>query len=132
MGVYDVDNVSPATSAYVDFVISDNVTWTDALQFGTPGDTSWSFTGQNFRLDIKGNKDQTIPLLSITSSVGQIVVDDPVQRVLHFLVPEAALNAGLVPGHYVYDLIMFDNSVPPIRIQLCQGKFHFGVGVTGG
>ena len=132
MGVYNIDDVSPATSAYVDFVISDNVTWEDALQFGTPGDTSWSFTDQNFRLDIKGNKEQTVPLLSITSNVGQSVVDDPVQRILHTFVPEANLNAALVPGHYIYDLVMLDGSVPPVRVQLCHGKFNFGIGITGG
>jgi hypothetical protein len=121
----------PQTSAYVDIATSTNVTWEDAFQFGTPGDTSWSFNGQNFRLDIKGNKIQTSPLLSISSGAGQIVVDDPVQRVLHTLVPETVIGI-LVPGEYEYDLIMFDNLSPPTRIALMHGKFRLQEGITGG
>ena len=52
------------TKAKVNLVIDNNMTWIDAFQFGTVGDTTWSFTGQNFRLDIKGNRDQTAALLS--------------------------------------------------------------------
>ena len=121
------------TAARVDVVTPDNATWTDAFQFGVLGDTSWSFTGQSFRLDIKGNiYTQTAALLSLLSSGAQIVVLDPVARILQMNVPEATLTGALVPGEYQYDLIMFDTSVPPIRIPLMYGKFHLTHGVTGG
>lgn len=121
------------TAARVDVVTPDNATWTDAFQFGIQGDTSWSFTGMAFRLDIKGNKfTQTAALLSLTSAAGQIVVLDPVQRILQLNVSEATLTGGLVPGEYVYDLIMFDTSVPPIRTPLMYGEFKLVHGVTGG
>lgn len=121
------------TAARVDIVTGDNVTWIDAFQFGVAGDTTWSFTGQNFRLDIKGNKNtEAVALLSITSGAGQIVVDDAVNRILHTLVPESTITAALVPGEYQYDLVMYDNSNPAQRIALMYGKFKLYHGVTGG
>lgn len=123
------------TAARIDFVVQTNQTWEDALQFGTVGDTSWSFTGQNFRLDLKSNKytQPSSSMLSVTSGAGQIVVIDPVQRILQFNVPESIFSAAaIIPGEYDYDLIMFDGSVPPVRIPLAYGKFHMKLGVTGG
>jgi hypothetical protein len=121
------------TAARIDIVTPDNTTWTDAFQFGIQGDTSWSFTSQNFRLDIKGNKyTQAVALLSLTSGAGQLVVQDPVQRILQMNVPEATLTGSLVPGEYQYDLVMIDTSIPPIRIALMYGSFKLTHGVTGG
>lgn len=121
------------TSARVDIVTGNNVTWADAFQFGVLGDTSWNLTGQNFRLDIKGNKfTQSAALLSLTSGAGQIVVLDAVQRIIQFNVPEATLTAVLVPGEYEYDLVMYDASNPVVRIALMYGKFKLYEGVTGG
>jgi hypothetical protein len=122
---------TPATSARVDFVVPNNATFEDAIQFGVVGDTSWSLTGQNFRMDIKADVLGNY-LLSLTSAAGQIVTDDAVQRVINFNVPESAIQAALIPGVYVYDFIMFDNSNPPIRVQLMHGKFKVKLGVTGG
>lgn len=120
------------TCARVDLLIFDNVTFEDAFQFGTTGDTSWSFTGQNFRMDIKGSPDDAAALLSITSGAGEIVVDDAVQRILHFNVPEATLTAALTPGDYVYDLIMYDNSTPAVRVGLMRGCLTVCHGISGG
>ena len=71
-------------------------------------------------------------MLSLTSAAGQIVVDDTVNRILHFNVPEATLTAVLIPGEYTYDLVMYDNSSPPVRIQLMHGCFRVEEGITGG
>ena len=125
------------TSAFVDIVTATNVTWQDAFQFDAPGQACsnilpWTLNGQNFRLDIKGNKDQTVPLLSLLSSAGQIVVADPIQRVVYMNVPESVITAVLVPGRYLYDFIMFDNSTPPIRVALMHGSFTLREGITGG
>lgn len=122
------------TAARVDIVTGNNVTFEDAFQFGTVGDTSWSFSGQNFRMDLKRNRNvDTTPLVSFTSGAGQIIVDDPVQRILHFLVPETTLSAAsVIPGTYDYDFIMFDGSSPAVRIALMYGKFKVYNGVTGG
>jgi hypothetical protein len=127
------------TAAYGDFDITTNATWEDALQFGgtIPGCTgatgpAWSFVGQNFRLDVKGNKEQAVALLSVTSAAGEIVVDDPIGRILHTNVPETVINAALVPGEYLYDLVMFDGSTPPVRVILVQGKLKLRTGITGG
>ena len=121
------------TAARVDIVTPDNTTWTDVFQFGIQGDTSWSFTSQNFRLDIKGNKyTQAVALLSLTSGAGQLVVQDPVQRILQMNVPELTLITALVPGEYQHDLIMYDGSAPPVRIALMYGEFKLVHGVSGG
>lgn len=121
------------TSARVRMMISNNATWEDAFQFGTVGDTSWSFTGQNFRCDVKGSRYDAAPILTLTSGAGQIVVDDPVNRVLHFNVPEATVQASLPPdAEYVFDFIMYDNSTPAVRVQLMHGEIFVQQGVSGG
>lgn len=122
------------TSARVDCILQTNATWTDAFQFGTLGDYSWSFTNQNFRLDLKSNKyTQTAALLSLTSGAGQIQVTSASLRILNMDVPETAFaTAGVIPGSYDYDLIMYDNSNPAVRIPLMHGKIHMKQGVSGG
>lgn len=131
-------------SAKVDIVVSNNATFNDSFQFDPPWPpgitgatgvtgTNWTFVGQNFRMDVKGNKfTQPNPLASFTSVAGQIVVDDPIQRVLHFNVPESVVQASLIPGSYQYDFIMYDGSNPPIRVQLMHGSFRVDEGITGG
>lgn len=118
------------TAAYVNILASNNVTLQDAFQFGTVGDTSWSFVGQNFKMEVKASRDDVAPLLTLTSAGGTIVVDDVVQRVLHLQLSEAALQAALPVGEYVYDLVMFDGAVPPVRTLLMQGRFCLNKGVT--
>lgn len=120
------------TCARVDLLIFDNVTFEDAFQYGVTGDTTWSFTGQNFRMDIKGSEEDTTFLLSLTSGAGEIVVDDAVTRVLHFNVPEATISAALTPGEYVYDLVMYDGSTPAVRVGLMRGTLCVVHGITGG
>jgi hypothetical protein len=132
------------TSEKVDIVVSNNATFNDSFWFDPPypwgvtgatgpTGTNWTLTGQNFRLDIKGNKyTQVNPLLSLFSTNGQIVVDDVNQRILHFNVPEATLTAALIPGEYEYDFIMYSNDNPPVRVQLMHGKFRVDEGITGG
>lgn len=125
----------PASSANVDLVAANNATFGDAIQFDppVPGVTgpAWSLSNQNFRLDIKPNLEEAA-LLSITSAAGQIVTDDVTARVIHFNVPESVIQGALIPGEYIYDLIMFDNSVPPIRVPLMHGRFTVTDGITGG
>lgn len=134
------DNVGPS-SAFVDIIEQNNASMTDAFQFDPPplglggftGCTgpNWDMVGQNFRLDIKGNRQQVAFLLSLTSAAGEIVVDDATQRILHFNVPDTVLSAALVPGEYVYDFIMYDNSTPSIRVALMHGRFVLKDGITG-
>lgn len=131
----------PPTAARVDFSAQDNVTFQDAIQFDPKGATGatgatgpfapWTLTGQNFRMDIKRRRDDTSALLSLTSP-SEIVVDDPILRVIHFNVSETTLTAALIPGRYIYDFIMFDNSNPAIRVPLMYGDFWFKHGITGG
>ena len=120
------------TRARVDLVIQNNATWLDAFQFGTVGDLTWNFTGQNFRLDVKGNRDQTATLLSLTTGAGTIVVDDVTQRILHLNVPEASITSVLLPGEYIYELVMYDNSTPVVRVPLMGGELRVEQGIAGG
>ena len=125
----------PSSSAKVDLIAANNATFADALQFDPPqtGVTgpAWSLTGQNFRMDVRPNH-ETAALASFTSGAGQIVVDDAAQRILHFNVPESVIQAALIPGEYIYDLIMYDGSTPVVRIQIAHGKFVVTDGITGG
>lgn len=125
----------PPSSAHVKIVVAKNATFNEAYQFDAPvaGVTPPTWTlYPNFRLDVKGYFEQAVPLISLTSGSGQIVVDDAVQRVIHFNAPETIIFPALVPGKYLYDLVMFDNSVPPIRVPLMHGEFVVTDGVTGG
>lgn len=118
------------TAAWVNISASDNATMQDAFQFGDATDLSWSFVGQSFIMEVKASRDDVAPLLTLTSGAGEIIVDDVVQRVGHLNVPMAALQAALPVGEYVYDFIMVDGSVPPIRVQLMQGNLCITHGVT--
>lgn len=148
------------TSARVDITTADNVTFSDAFQFDPPGPsgvfngfaftgptgptgTQWGFTGMSFQLDIKGNKLQTSPLLSVSNNVAGsvgILIDDYTNRILHFNVNQNALagatgnmtgvtGPGLIPGEYVYQFRMSDSSNPPIVTDLMHGKFCVTHGV---
>jgi hypothetical protein len=118
------------TSAHEDLKIDNNGTWMDAFQFGTPTDTTWTLTGQSFELDVQRNPYDPVPLLHMDSAGGQIVIDDMVQRVIHFNVSPAVLQASLPPGTYVYDLVMVDASTPSVRVPLMHGVLKVAQGVT--
>jgi hypothetical protein len=118
-----------ATSAETAITIGNNVTWQDAFQFGQPGDFTWQLQ-PNWELEIKLDRYQSTPLLNPSTTNGQIVVDDIHQRVIHFNVSPTTIQAALQPGMYVYDLIMFDNSVPPVRTVLMHGSLRVVQGVS--
>jgi hypothetical protein len=116
------------TSAHVDLRIDNNGTWQDAFQFGTPDDTSWTLTGQAFELDVQRSPYDLVPLLHMDSAGGQIVIDDVVQRVIHFNVPPSDLQANLSPGTYVYDLVMVNGS--NVRVPMMHGALIVAQGIT--
>lgn len=118
------------TAACVDIYALNNATLQDAFRFGTAGDTSWSFTGMHFIMEIKASRDDVAPLFTLTDGASEIIVDDAAQRVLHLNVDDNDLRAALPVAEYVYDLVMFDESAPPIRTVLMQGKFVLKQGVT--
>jgi hypothetical protein len=118
------------TAACVDIYQLDNGTLQDAFQFGKAGDTSWSLTGMSFKMEVKQSREDAVPVLTLTSAAGSIIVDDAVQRVLHLNVPDNVLQSNLPPAEYAYDLIMLDGSTPPIRTPLMQGKLFIKRGVT--
>jgi hypothetical protein len=116
------------TSARVDLCIDNNGTWMDAFQFGEPDDTTWTLDGQTFELDVQRNPYDTVPLLSLSTADGRILVDDVVQRVIHFLVDPDDIQASLRPGTYVYDLVMINGS--NVRVPLMHGTLEVNQGVT--
>ena len=120
------------TSSHVDIVAALDATLQDAFQFGDADDTTWNFTGEHFRMDIRPSLD-TDSLMTLSTDNGRIVVDDVTQRVLHLNVPDTDLAAVFVPGTcYVYDLIMYDDTAPdPIRVRLMHGRIRFEQAITG-
>lgn len=118
------------TSACVDMLISNNGTWEDAFQFGTVGDTTWSFTGMSFHMDVKANETDVAALFTLTTANGRIVVDDAINRVLHLLVDFVTLKAALPVGTYLYDLVMVDAGSPAVRVPLMSGSLQVTQGVT--
>ncbi len=114
--------------ARVDIDITNNAYWDDQFQFGVLGDTSWSFTGCSFLLDVKPLPSTGPASLSLSSAAATIVVDDPIGRVLHFYVPDTTIIAQLPVGMYYYDLIMVAASGQ--RDPLMWGKLKVIQGVT--
>jgi hypothetical protein len=121
-------DVHSQTSAQVDIAIDNNGTWADAFQFGQPGDTTWTLTGQSFECDVQRNPYDLVPLLSATTANTRIIIDDVVQRVIHFNVAATDIQANLPPGLYVYDLVMVDGS--NVRTPLMHGSLQVTQGVT--
>src|SRR5674476_268510 len=109
------------TASLVDLEIQNNATFEDAFIFDQ-GATGWSFAGQTFKMDIKASKYDVTPILTLTSGGGEIVVDDAVQRILHFNVPDTVIQASLPVAEYQYDLIMLDASTPAVRVPLMSGE----------
>jgi hypothetical protein len=118
------------TAARVDMTIANNATFEDAFIFDQ-GATGWSFTGMTFKMEIKANKYDTTPILTWTSGGGQIIVDDVIQRILHFNVSDTVIQASLPVAEYQYDLIMLDGSTPVVRVSLMSGEIKVRQGVTG-
>jgi len=116
------------TSAHVDLAINNNGTWMDAFQFGEPADTTWTLNGQDFECDVQRNPYDTQPLMSCSTGNGRIIVDDIYQRVIHFNVPAADIQSQLMPGTYVYDLVMVDTASR--RVPLMHGQLVVTQGVT--
>lgn len=114
--------------------------WNFSGATGTIGCTgpfsNWNFDGANFRLDIKTSIRATGAAITFTGTQGnangQIVVQDPINRILQMNVPESVWTNVLVPGEYVYELMMYDNSSPPVRTPLMHGKFTLVHGIAGG
>jgi hypothetical protein len=116
------------TSARVDLHIDNNGTWMDAFQFGEPDDTTWTLDDQAFELDVQRSPYDEVPLLSLSTVDGRIVVDDLIQRVIHMNVAPAIIQAFLRPGEYVYDLVMVDSA--NVRVPLMHGVLEVAQGVT--
>ena len=122
-------NGHSVTSARVDLCIDNNGTWSDAFQFGDPTDTTWTLLGQDFSMDVQRNQYDAVPELQLTTVNSRIVVDDIVQRVIHFNVNASDIQASLPPGTYVYDLVMVNNSTGT-RVPLMHGSVTVTQGVT--
>jgi len=116
------------TSARVDLQIDNNGTWMDAFQFGDPDDMTWTLADMEFELDVQRNPYDLVPLLSLSTASGRIVVDDLIKRVLHFDVSADDIQASLTPGTYLYDLVMVD--AQDRRVPLMHGSLEVTQGVT--
>lgn len=118
------------TAAREDLKLANNTTWMDAFQFGVPGDTTWTLTGQTFSMDVQLSPFDAAPLLQMNTNNSRIVVDDVIQRVIHFNVAPVDIQANLRPGVYVYDLVMVSTATPADRVSLMYGTVEVIQGVT--
>jgi hypothetical protein len=119
------------TSSHANIIVAKNTTFSDSIRFDDPDDTSWDFINKTFRMGLKGNFEQDEETVAFTSAASEIVVLDAITRILGFNVPQATMEAALVPGVYLYDLIMTD-TITAVRTQLMHGEFHFAEAVTEG
>lgn len=123
-------NLVSFTAAHVDLAYQDNETWQDAFQFGVVGDTSWSFGGCTFHMDVKGDLDDVNPLFQLNSANNRILLVDSVQRIIQFNANFVDVQAALHPGRFYYDLVMLDASTPAVRTLLMRGRVRLCHGVT--
>ena len=126
-------NCANATSAFVQFKISNDATWNDAVQFGPLADgTEWSFpAGATFLMDVKRNRYDASPLLQLSTANGRIVNLSNTLRLVQFNVAIADILSSLPPGDYVYSFIMDDPvTIPSQRTQLMHGDVCVGQGPT--
>ena len=124
---------NPLATTQVNFLLANNVTWDDQLQFGYSDDMTWSFAGASFLLSVNTAPDVPVPpgappLLSLSSAGGTIIVVDPIMRILAMNVPDTTIQQSLPVGCYVYDLIMVNPSGS--RDALCWGTIQVVQGVT--
>lgn len=119
------------TASIVDIITANTETFQDAFQFGLATDT-WTLVGQKFRMEVKASRDDATALAAFTSDGDTIVVDDTINRTIHMNVPDTTIQSELQAGEYVYDLVMYDTSSPPVRTILMQGKLFIRQGVTEG
>jgi hypothetical protein len=112
----------------VDFTIGNNVWWDDQLQLGDPSDFTWTLNGCNFYLSIATNEDGP-PVLTLTSAAGQIIVVDPINRILGMNVQDAIIRAALPEGDYIYDCLMQTISSGQVD-GLFYGRIHVEQGIT--
>jgi hypothetical protein len=115
------------TSARVDLCIDNNGTWSDAFQFGKPGDLTWTLENK-FEMEVQRSEYDEVPLLFMDVTGGKIIIDDPVQRVIHFNVTAPEIRSQLRPGQYVYDLVMV--AANGVRTPLMHGTVTVVQGVT--
>jgi outer membrane usher protein FimD/PapC len=82
-------------------------------------------------MGLKGNFEQDDETVAFSSGAAEIVVADAALRVIYFNVSISTLNAFLVPGVYLYDFIMTDDTTG-VRTQLMHGEFQFAEAVSKG
>lgn len=116
------------TIAVVNQTIANNETWQFPFQFGIPGDLSWNFDHVDLFCDIMVAAGET-PLLSTSSLNGDLVIDDPIARIMHYFVQPAVIQSQLPAGAYVYDLIMV-NQTTYVTQRLMTGTLTVQEGVT--
>jgi hypothetical protein len=116
------------TAATVHLAINNNSTWRDAFQFTRPDDPTWNLVGCTFEMDVQRNSYDLVPLLSMSATNGQIVIADPIQRVIYFNVSPDDIQASLKPGTYVYDLVIIEPT--DVRTLLMTGTVTVQQGVT--
>jgi len=119
------------TSVPANITVAKNTTFSDAVMFDDPNDTSWDLNNKTFRMGLKGNYEQDNETLAFTSAAAEIVVYDAALRILGFNVPPVTMENALVPGCYFYDLIMTDTNTA-VRTQLMHGEFRYADAVTEG
>lgn len=119
------------TSVPANITVAKNTTFSDAIMFDDPNDTSWNLVNKTFRMGLKGNYEQDVETVAFTSQAAEIVIYDTTTRVIGFNVPPATLENTLVPGVYVYDLIMTDTDTA-VQTQMMHGTFHYADAVTEG
>lgn len=125
----------------VDFVIDNNTSWDDQLQFGYPDDQSWNFVGASFLLGVNLWTDiypvtpaPPTTLITFSSAGGTISIVDTINRILAMNVPDTTIQQYMPPMQgnqscsYVYDLIMVNPNGS--RDALCWGKIDVSPGVT--
>ena len=126
-------DVRPLTR--VDLTLQNNLWWSDNFQFGEPTDFTWNLSNANLYLNVTTEPiGQNPVLLQCSTALGNILIVDPVNRVVAMNVSDIAMRAalGTPPAEFVYDMVMQDKTTGVIEgLMYGEIDWHSGVTITG-
>src|SRR4029077_15517278 len=107
------------TSATAHLAGNNNSSGRDAFHVSKAADPTWNLVGCTVEMDVQRNSYDAVPLLSMSTTNGRIVIADPVLRVIYFNVSPDDIQANLKPGKYLYDLVLIEPT--DVRTLLMHG-----------
>lgn len=109
----------------IDFLISTNEDWLDALVLKDGENNPIDLTGSTFRAHIRREPDALTVVLNATSANGLLVI---LESAAAWNVPFATIVEKLNPGTYAYDFLWTD--ADGVVTRIAEGTLTVELGIT--